>query len=86
MVSVYAIFGKLIQARKAIVRVHRSQARSDKGEGAGGGGGEGFDQEAASAPPPPASSNPDASLNIVIATKVSQQLPPSRGLLCSPPK
>ena len=31
----------------------------------------GFHQEA---PPPPASSNPDASLNIVIATKVSQQL------------
>ena len=69
----YANFSKVID-RKAIVRGYRSQARSDKGEGAGGGGG--FDQEAAPAPPPPASSstNPDASLNIVTGTKVSSLL------------
>ena len=72
---VHAIFGQVILARKALVRGYRSQARSDKGEGTGGGGGGGGDQEAPPpAPPPRASSNPDdASLNIVIATKVSQE-------------
>ena len=65
-----ATFCKII-VRKALARGHRSQARSDKGEG---GEERGFYQEAAPPPPPPASSsssNPDASLNIVIATKVS---------------
>ena len=47
---VYAIFGQVIPARKALVRGYRSQARSDKGEGTGGGGG---DQEAPPPAPPP---------------------------------
>ena len=71
---VYVIFGQVILARKALVRGYRSQARSDKGEGTGGGGGGGDQEAPPPAPPPRASSNPDdASLNIVIATKVSQE-------------